>query len=290
MTSTVIADRYRLDALIGSGGFAQVFAASDLRADRRVALKLMRPRWCDDPRVVGHFANEESALGRLADGPVARALDAGVIDRRCYLVLELLEGAPFGELLDVALPVAELLRAYLALLDAVDCVHRRGVVHGDLKAGNVLYGADGIRLIDFGLARLVGGGARSVASAIGGTPEFMAPELSLDAPRTVASDIYALGAILYELLTGDPPFTGDGAAAIAAQHATAPVVPPSRRAAVPLRPALDGIVVRALAKRPEDRFADIAELAAALRDVLDPTPIAGVRPAVRPREDRPTVR
>ena len=292
-----IADRFRLEELIGAGGFAQVYRATDLEIGTSVALKLMRERWRGDARVDEQFMNEARALRRL-DGVATPALhvDGMTGDRRHYLVMDRVQGRSFGELLDIELPVGAVLEACRRMLDALDGVHQRGVVHGDLKASNVLI-ASGLAgsatvLIDFGLARVLDlpqRPSRTSAWAVGGTPQFMAPELSLGAPRTVASDIYAAGAILYELLTGFPPFSAGSTEDIAAHHRDEAVMPPSAVASFEVVPALDAIVLRALAKRAQDRFHRAADLAAALEPVArHATQTGSVRPPFKTGDELAT--
>lgn len=284
----LIGERYRIDGLIGTGGFAQVFAAVDLRSDAPVAVKLMRERWRGDARVNGQFLNESLALRRLAGVATPQLHAEGITDDRLhYLTMDRVDGRSFGELLDVELPVGAVLAAFRDLLEVLEQVHRCGIVHGDLKASNVLIGVGADRaatiLIDFGLARVFEEQPRrdrTSAWALGGTPEFMAPELSLGAPRSVASDLYAVGAILYELVTGCPPFSGGTSEDIAAHHRHDTVIPPSALAKFEVVPALDAIILRALAKRPADRFVRAADLAAALEPIARRANDAG---SIRPR-------
>jgi eukaryotic-like serine/threonine-protein kinase len=285
---TVIGERYRIEGLIGSGGFAQVFDAMDLSRGEPVALKLMRERWRGDVRVNGQFVNESLALRRLHGLATPILYAEGVTgDRLRYIAMDRVPGKSFGELLDAELPLGVVLDSFRALLDVLEQVHQRGVVHGDLKANNVLIDAgvarDATMLIDFGLAVVVEDRPRRErvsAWSLGGTPEFMAPELSQGGQRSVASDVYAAGGILYELLTGCPPFSGGSSEDVAAHHRHEAVIPPSALARFEIVPALDAIVLRALAKRPTDRFVRAADLSTALESIAR---VADDTGAVRPR-------
>ncbi|MCA9680221.1 MAG: serine/threonine protein kinase, partial [Myxococcales bacterium] len=267
----MVAGRFRCTAWLGTGGVADVFEAVDLRGGATVAVKCMRSRLRGDARVDAHYQVEAGALRRLAAAPVAHLVDEGVgRDGLRYLVLERLWGPSFDACVAAACPTACGLATFAQLLDVVERIHGLGVVHGDLKPGNaILVGGDAVALIDFGLAVVDDDAAAGARPHVFGTPEYMAPELIDGASRSVASDVYALGAMLYELLTGAPPFGGRDAREIARRVLDDDVVPVSRRVLTPIAPALDALVLKALARRPEDRFASVA----ALRDALRAAPV-----------------
>lgn len=263
---------------LAGGGLAEVFEAEDPWTGDPVVIKRMRPRWRDDRRADAHFVVEACALRRLVHAPVAHLRGEGLTDARLrYLVLDRADGVPFDAWLGRGPDLRSALSTFVRVVDVVARVHAEGVLHGDLKPGNVMIGGD-VVLIDFGLAVVAGLPAARPRGF--GTPEYVAPELVADAPRAVATEVYALGAMLYELIAGAPPFTGEPEA-IAHGHVYEPIVPPSLRSAAPIAPALDAVVMRALARRPDERFESIAALRHALvatRPSWATTPARSIHP------------
>src|SRR3954447_18581526 len=273
-----LSDRYRIEREIGAGGMATVFLGQDLRHDRRVALKLLRPELS---AVIGaeRFLAEIKLTASLQHPHILPLFDSGevVVDnpegaqRFLFYVMPFVEGESLRARLnrEKQLPVAEAVRIAVEVASALDYAHRHGVVHRDIKPENILL-HDGQALVaDFGIALAASkaGGNRMTETGMSlGTPHYMSPEQAMgEREITARSDVYALGAVLYEMLTGDPPFTGSTAQAVVAR-----VVTESPRPLVPQRhtiPAhVEAAVLTALEKLPADRFASAAEFAEALQD------------------------
>jgi len=263
-----LADRYRLERELGQGGMATVFLAEDLRHDRKVAIKVLKPELA---AVIGaeRFLREIKTIAGLQHPHILGLIDSGEVDGTAFFVMPFVEGESLRDLLqrEKQLPIADAVRIAGEVAAALDYAHRRGVIHRDIKPENILL-HDGRALVaDFGiaLAATKAGGERMTQTGMSlGTPHYMSPEQAMgEREITARSDVYALGAMTYEMLVGDPPFTGSTAQAIVAKAMTEKPVPPSRlRDTVP--EAVEDAVLTALAKLPADRFASAAEFAAAL--------------------------
>ena len=263
-----LADRYRIDGEIGAGGMATVFLAHDLRHDRKVALKLLRPELS---AVIGaeRFLAEIKLTANLQHPHILPLFDSGEADSHLFYVMPFVEGESLRSRLnrEKQLPVADALRIATEVASALDYAHRHGVVHRDIKPENILI-HDGRALVaDFGIALAASkaGGNRMTETGMSlGTPHYMSPEQAMgEREITPRSDVYALGVVLYEMLTGDPPFTGSTAQAVVARvltEAPRPILP--QRHTIP--PEIEGAVLTALEKLPADRFASAAEFAHAL--------------------------
>ena len=278
----VLGGRYVLRESIGHGGMGTVYLADELALARRVAVKVMHPWLATQLPMVMKFRGEAVAARKVCHPGVAVVLDCDDIAGVPYIVMEYVPGRPLGCVIaDEPISVARAIRIALGMLAILDAAHRSGVVHADIKSDNFILDADDrVTLIDFGLARCDGDADPALSVAISGTPEYMAPEVIRGERPTRAADLYAVGAILYELLTGATPFGGGSASDIMQRHLEDDAVPPSLRDPdrfIP--PLLDEIVLRALAKIPSDRFADAEELAAALRSVRVGDDVAVARTA-----------
>ncbi|HET8834738.1 MAG TPA: protein kinase [Gemmatimonadales bacterium] len=263
-----LSDRYRIDGEIGAGGMATVFLAQDLRHDRKVALKLLRPELS---AVIGaeRFLAEIKLTANLQHPHILPLFDSGEADSHLFYVMPFVEGESLRSRLnrEKQLPVAEAVRIATEVASALDYAHRHGVVHRDIKPENILL-HDGRALVaDFGIALAASkaGGNRMTETGMSlGTPHYMSPEQAMgEREITPRSDVYALGVVLYEMLTGDPPFTGSTAQAVVARvltEAPRPILP--QRHTIP--PEVEGAVLTALEKLPADRFASAAEFAQAL--------------------------
>jgi len=278
--------RFRLLRLLGSGGMGAVYLAEDERLARRVAVKVLLARPEADPDLPVRFRREAEAVARLKHPNVVTLFEAGEDDGRPYLVLEYVEGRTLAQrLAEAVLPAREAARLVTTLARAVAAAHALGVVHRDLKPGNVLLAAstpersEQAKLADFGLAKDAASDAdRTRTGAVLGTPSYMAPEQA-DGAADVgpAADVYGLGAILYECLTGRPPFKGATPLDTLDQVRRLDPVPPRRlRGDVP--PEVEVICLRCLAKEPGRRYASAAELADDLGRYLAGEPIRA-RPA-----------
>ena len=267
---TALADRYRLDSQVGAGGMATVYLAHDIRHDRRVALKVLRPELS---AVIGaeRFLAEIKLTANLQHPHILPLFDSGEADSFLFYVMPFVAGETLRNRLtrEKQLPVADAVRIATEVASALDYAHRHGVVHRDIKPENILLHDGQAMVADFGIALAASKASDDRMTETGmslGTPHYMSPEQAMGAREVTArSDVYALGAVLYEMLTGDPPFTGSTAQAIVAR-----VVTESPRPLLPQRhtipPHIEAAVLTALEKLPADRFGTAAEFAAALAD------------------------
>jgi eukaryotic-like serine/threonine-protein kinase len=267
----LIADRYELEELVGSGGMSTVFRARDTQLDRRVAIKILHEQYAADPEYVERFRREARAVARLSHPNIVTVIDRGVDDGRQFIVFEHVEGENLKELVlrTGRLPVRRALELALAVADGLAFAHQQGLVHRDVKPQNVLLNREGeVKVTDFGIARSlhVEHGVTQTGTVLG-TGEYLAPEQASGKPVSPATDVYSLGIVLWELLAGDVPFLGDNFVAVALRHVNEP--PPSLRERRPdVSPRLEAAVDRALAKDPAQRFPSMAAFAKALRACL----------------------
>lgn len=272
----VIDGRYVLRDRIGEGGMGSVFLADQPDLERRVAVKVLHPELAGGP-VHAHRLREEARIAcRVHSASCVEVIDCGELpDGAPYLVMEYVPGETLGQVVaDQPFSLARAVEVMEQILRALGAVHAAGVVHGDVKSDNFLVetvaGRDRVTLIDFGLARLAESppelDMEEGEVMVSGTPEYMAPEIVGGNPPTRASDLYAAGVILYELLTGTTPFGGGTPLEVMLRQAREAVIPPSLRSPErDLPPALDRVVLRALRKSPEARFPDAATFARELR-------------------------
>ncbi len=263
LSGLLLDGRYQLQTVIGEGTFGHVYRAVDRRLDRTVAVKLIKPWWAADPSWVRAFEREGRLLARVNDPGIVQIFDVGSAPESPYYVTEFVEGESLADRLSgrpldpwQACDIAE------QLSRALGRAHSQHIVHRDIKPANVLISTTGeVKLGDFGVARLAEEGADgSSGSMIAGTPRYMAPEHARGLPTTPASDTYSVGVVLYEMLAGDPPFSGTAAVDLALSHLHDD--PPSLPAGTPAE--LVRVVMRALAKDPADRYRDGHEMAVAL--------------------------
>ncbi|MGW2505928.1 serine/threonine-protein kinase, partial [Streptomyces sp. NPDC001588] len=252
----LIAGRYQLDTTIGRGAMGEVWRAYDQMLGRPVAVKILLAQNAD-PTADSRFRLEAQTAGRLHHPHVVGVLDFGEHADRLFLVMELVEGDSLaGALADVGRLAAERVADIAAQAAAgLAVAHEQGIVHRDIKPGNLLLDADGtLKIGDFGIARFMDdpSGALTATGQIVGTSLYIAPERALGKTAGPASDVYSLGCVLYQLLTGHPPFRADTPIAILHQHLDVAPVPP-RELGVALPPAFENYLLGLLAKRPEDR-------------------------------------
>ena len=262
---TVVDGRYQIVERLGAGGMAEVFLAQDMQLGRQVALKLLYRRFAEDADFVERFRREASAAAGLQHPNVVSVYDRGEWDGTYYIAMEYLDGRSLKEIVAERgpLPPEEAVDATLGVLRAARFAHRRGIIHRDLKPHNVLVDPEGrVKVTDFGIAR-AGASDMTETGSIMGTAQYLSPEQAQGHAVTERSDLYAIGVLLYELLTGRVPFDGEAAVTIALKQVQEEPVPPGQvNAAVP--PALEAVVLRALEKDPARRFADADEFIAAL--------------------------
>jgi eukaryotic-like serine/threonine-protein kinase len=261
--NTLIDGRYRVLGRLGSGGMADVWLADDTELGRRVALKILHERFAQDREFVHRFYREASSAAGLQHPNVVNIFDRGEVDGTYYIAMEYVEGSSLKELIARGLSVGEAVEVTRQLLTAARFAHANAIVHRDLKPQNVLIDREGrLRVTDFGIAR-AGASEITQTGSVMGTAQYLSPEQAQGLDVTPSSDLYSIGVILYEALTGRVPFEGDSAVAVALKQVSEQPHPPSRlNPAIP--PALDAVVMRALAKDPANRFATADEFIAAL--------------------------
>ncbi|MFJ8591784.1 serine/threonine-protein kinase [Streptomyces sp. NPDC093598] len=284
----LLAGRYRLDVEIGRGGMGEVWRAYDETLARAVAVKLLLPQ-DTDATATSRFRLEAQTAGRLNHPNVVGVLDFGEYDNRLYLVMELVEGDSLAGVLtgSGALPAERVARLAAQASAGLAAAHAQGIVHRDVKPANLLLDAHGtLKIGDFGIARFLDdpGAALTATGQIVGTGLYLAPERALGKPAGPASDMYSLGCVLYQLLSGRPPFQADTAVALLHQHLDSAPVPPRELGVSGLPPAFENYLLGLLAKQPEDR--PTAQQAAewftggAWRGL--PEPLPEVSPPLRP--------
>ena len=282
----LIADRYELEELVGTGGMSSVFRAHDLQLERDVAVKILHQHYAEDPEYLERFRREARLVARLSHPNIVTVIDRGDDDGRQYIVFEHVEGENLKELVvrSGRLPVRQALELALAVADGLAFAHDHGLVHRDVKPQNVLLNNEGeVKVTDFGIARSlhVEHGVTQTGTVLG-TGEYLAPEQASGKPVSPATDVYSLGVVLWELLAGDVPFTGDNFVAVALRHVNEP--PPHLRERRPdVSPRLDAAVERALAKDPAHRFPSMKAFAQELRACLA-EPEGAVPPPVQDAE------
>ena len=273
----VLAGRYEIRETIGRGGMAEVHLGKDTRLGRTIAIKLLRSDIADDPTFQARFRREAQSAAALNHPAIVAVYDSGEEEMVQpdgstktvpYIVMEYVEGHTVRELLGEgeAVPITEAIEITTGVLDALEYSHRAGIVHRDIKPGNIMLTSTGaVKVMDFGIARAIEDSSATVTQtqAVVGTAQYLSPEQARGEVVDARSDLYSTGCLLYELLTGQPPFTGDSAVSIAYQHVREIPRPPSALAPDVPEP-LDRVTLKSLAKRREDRYQDAAHMRAAL--------------------------
>ena len=292
LTSGTRLGPYEILAAIGAGGMGEVYKAKDTRLERTVAIKVLPSHLSSNEELRQRFDREAKTVSQLSHAHICALHDVGHQDGVDYLVMEFLEGEPLTDrLARGALPVEQLLRYSIEMADALDKAHRQGIVHRDLKPGNIMLTKSGVKLLDFGLAKVmtpaaplsgltalptVAGAANlTQAGTVLGTFQYMAPEQLEGKEADARSDIFAFGAVVYEMATGRKAFSGASQASLIA--AILEHEPPPVSSVQPMTPpALDRVVKKCLAKDPEDRWQNAADLRSELKWIGEAGSQAGV--------------
>ena len=266
VAETILAGRYRLVRLIDRGGMAEVWEGRDEVLDRPVAVKVLHPQLAGDEEFQERFRREAVAAARLAHPNIVAIFDTGIDGDVAYIIMELVPGRPLRDMLRAngQLPVMRAVAIAAAVADALDYAHQAGIVHRDVKPGNILVGDDGrVKVTDFGIAKAAAGHDLTEAGTMLGTAKYLAPEQVAGKPQDRRSDVYGLGVVLYEMLCGRAPFVGDNDMAVVYQHAHADATRPRQlRPDIPRR--LEAVILKAMAKAPEQRYATAGDMRRAL--------------------------
>src|SRR5215470_4422577 len=279
----LLGGRYELDGIVGRGGMAEVYRARDLRLDRVVAVKTLREDLARDQTFQARFRREAQSAASLNHPSIVAVYDTGEdsagMSHVPFIVMEYVDGRTIRDLLrdDRRLLPERALEITDGVLRALDYSHRAGIVHRDIKPGNVMLNRQGeIKVMDFGIARAVSDAQATMTQTaqVIGTAQYLSPEQARGERVDSRSDLYSVGCLLYELLTGRPPFTGDSPVSIAYQHVREAPVPPTR-----VDPDLprwaDAIVLRAMEKAPADRYQSAGEMRGDIQRALSGFPVAG---------------
>ncbi len=269
MIGRQIGGRYRLDAPLGEGGMATLWRALDQQLDREVAVKILRPQYSADPGFAGRFRQEARSAASLSHPNIVSVYDYGTDPdgETQYIVMELVNGRDLASILRERGRVStnDAVQVAIGVASALEAAHRRGIVHRDVKPGNILITNEGdVKVTDFGIARAVSEASMTVTGTTLGSVHYFSPEQARGDEVTGRSDVYALGIVLYEMLTGRRPFEGESAAGVALKRLTEDP-PRPMIAGQPLPPGLEAILRRALERDPARRFPDAGSFAEALR-------------------------
>jgi serine/threonine protein kinase len=266
--------QYRIEEQIGQGGMATVYKAYQSSINRHVAIKILPSQYAQDPNFVKRFEQEARAIAALEHPHILPVYDFGTQDGLTYMVMRYVRGGTLGNLMGTPLSYERIVRLISAVARALDYAHKQGVVHRDIKPSNILIDKNGEALLtDFGIAKLIESSGATQLTGSGtilGTPAYMSPEQAKAEPVDGRSDIYSLGVVLYELLTGQQPFQAETPVAVVLKHVSEPV-PPPRSVKPDIPEAMERVVIKAMAKDPNERYQTVGEmeqaLQAALRDI-----------------------
>ena len=277
MKIQTLADRYQLGAMIGSGGMADVYEAVDTRLHRKVAIKILRPDLARDPAFVSRFRKEALSAASLSHNGIVAVYDSGEDGNSSFIVMELVRGQTLRELLKSGheISIQRALEITAGILDALAYSHSKGIIHRDIKPGNVMITDDGdIKVMDFGIARALSDVNATMTSTwnVVGTAQYLSPEQAQGLACDRRSDIYSVGCLLYELLVGEPPFSGETPVAIAYQHVSADLIPASDYVEE-IDKNIDTILSVALAKDPANRYQDAGAMLADLKLAIKGEPV-----------------
>ena len=281
--------RYRVGAMIGTGGMADVYRGEDLRLGREVAIKVLRSDLARDPSFVARFRKEALAAAGLSDPGIVAVYDSGEDGTDSYIVMELVSGQTLRELLQSkeAISVDRALFIVAGILDALAYSHHKGIIHRDIKPGNIMITDEGdIKVMDFGIARALAdiGATMTNTWNVVGTAQYLSPEQATGEAADARSDIYSVGCVLFELLSGEPPFTGDTPVSVAFQHVSGSV--PSLSTLIPdIDSNLETIISVALSKDPMHRYQSAGAMLADLRRAMKGEQVTTKIQRIRPRRN-----
>jgi serine/threonine protein kinase len=273
--------RYRIESHLGTGAFADVYKATDTVLDRVVALKVLKPMLVADAEAFMRFTREAKTAAGLFHPHIATVLDMGEAEGRYFIAMRYVDGKSLDKVIAERgpLPWSEAFKVTEEIGSALQFAHQKGLVHRDVKPQNIiLSNNEGAVLTDFGLVKAMNSSGMTSSTSFLGTPNYMAPELWADQDASPASDQYALACVLVEMLTGKKLYDGRTPLAVMAKHSKAPELPEKWSLAV--LPDLSGILVRSLAQKPQERFADVSALLAVLRDNRGPSTIDHKAPSI----------
>ncbi len=288
----VLNNRYRVDGTLGNGGMALVYVGTDTLLRRRVAIKVLRDQFSSDDDFVKRFSFEAQSAAKLSHPNIVNIYDFGREDHAYYIVMELVDGSTLGDLLrdGRALPEPVAVDYAIQIASGLAYAHRQNLMHRDVKPANILVTQDDVvKLSDFGIARAVSEHTLGVTQPgmVMGSVSYISPEQAQGHDIDERSDLYSVGVVLYQMLTGKLPFSGDNPVAVALKHVSEPA-PPIDPKAAGVSPAVAAIVARLLRKDPKERFASATELASALREARERPHVAAAPDASF--ADAPTMR
>ncbi len=290
-TGELLGGRYEVGEPLGYGGMAEVFAGRDVRLGREVAIKVLRPDLARDPAFLSRFRREAQSAASLSHPAIVSVYDTGdegTAQSSPFIVMEYVDGRTLREVLreEGRLLPRRAIEITADVCTALEYSHRAGIVHRDIKPGNVMLTRSGeVKVMDFGIARAVTASASTVTqtATVIGTAQYLSPEQARGDHVDARSDVYSTGCLLYELLSGRPPFVGDSPVSVAYQHVREDATPPSRFDPE-ITPAMDAVVLKALAKNPDNRYASAGEFGADLRRLAAGQAVAA--PLVQARDER----
>jgi serine/threonine-protein kinase len=279
-------ERYKLYERLGEGGMAEVFRAEDLRLGREVAVKVLRPQYAAEKSFLERFINEARSMAGFSDPNLVNVYDVGRSGQRYYIVMEYVPGADLRQKLQRSgsLPTRQALDIARQMAQGIGYAHKKGLVHRDIKPGNILITPTGeVKVADFGIAKAMASVGLTEPGIVWGTTAYLSPEQVRGEAATPASDVYAMGVVLYEMLAGRPPFQGEDRVAIALKHLKDE--PPPFDEALQVPRGVEFLVRKALAKEPQERYSNAEEMARALGEYLRAGADAmAARPIVQPEE------